>query len=306
MSLALTVLYRGPLKSCDYGCAYCPFAKRAESPEALEEDRAALRRLVAWAEGRPASDRLGVFFIPWGEALVRPWYREAICALSRLPQVVKVAAQTNLSAPVDWIRGCDPARVGLWTTYHPEWSDLDEFAERIEAIRRSGIAVSVGVVGFKRHEGAIVRLRQRLPGEVYLWINAVKSPWGPRREHPPERYSAEDVARLESIDPRFGWTLREHPSKGRSCRTGASVVAVDGEGTMRRCPFVPEVIGNLYEPGFERALSERPCPNATCGCHIGYVHLEHLGLREVYGDGILERVPRDWAHPASAARISHS
>jgi len=60
---------------------------------------------------------------------------------------------------------------------------------------------------------------------------------------------------------------------------------------MRRCHFIREVIGNIYEPGFENALRETPCSKATCGCHIGYVHMDELKLYEVFGEGVLERIP---------------
>ena len=33
--------------------------------------------------------------------------------------------------------------------------------------------------------------------------------------------------------------------------TGETVFTVDGDGTMRRCHFVPEVLGNLYEPKWQ-------------------------------------------------------
>jgi hypothetical protein len=66
---------------------------------------------------------------------------------------------------------------------------------------------------------------------------------------------------------------------------------VDGDGTVRRCHFIREPIANLYEPGLEAALVERPCTNATCSCHIGYVHLDHLGLYRVFEGGVLERIP---------------
>ena len=36
------VLYRGPLSSCNYGCVYCPFAKKNEAYAELAGDRAAL------------------------------------------------------------------------------------------------------------------------------------------------------------------------------------------------------------------------------------------------------------------------
>jgi hypothetical protein len=69
------------------------------------------------------------------------------------------------------------------------------------------------------------------------------------------------------------------------------VISVDGDGIMRRCHFIKEPIGCLYDADFAKALSPRTCTNATCGCHIGYVHLEELGLDRVYGDGLLERIP---------------
>jgi hypothetical protein len=34
-----------------------------------------------------------------------------------------------------------------------------------------------------------------------------------------------------------------------------------------------------------------PFANATCHCHIGYVHLDELELNKVVAGGILERIP---------------
>ncbi|MGE6735743.1 STM4011 family radical SAM protein, partial [Streptomyces sp. NPDC059900] len=55
----LTILYRGPLASCDYACPYCPFAKRRDTPEQLRADRAALERFTDWA-GHQTGDRLSL------------------------------------------------------------------------------------------------------------------------------------------------------------------------------------------------------------------------------------------------------
>jgi sulfatase maturation enzyme AslB (radical SAM superfamily) len=91
----LSILYRGPLSSCNFACDYCPFAKRTETREQLARDRECLSRFVAWA-GTRTSDALGVLFTPWGEALVREWYQDALADLTRMPHVTKAAIQTNI------------------------------------------------------------------------------------------------------------------------------------------------------------------------------------------------------------------
>jgi MoaA/NifB/PqqE/SkfB family radical SAM enzyme len=279
----LSILYRGPLSSCNYACGYCPFAKRAESADELARDRACLERFVRWVGGR-TSDTVGVLFTPWGEALIRRWYREALATLSRMPHVCKVAIQTNLSCKLDWIDGCDLAKLALWCTYHPGETTRERFLAACRSLSDRGVRYSVGVVGLKEHFGEIAALRDELPGDIYLWVNAYK------RE--PDYYTAEMVESLTRVDPLFPFNNRHHLTLGESCRAGRGVISVDGDGTVRRCHFIDRPIGNLYAPDFERCLIDRPCTNDACGCHIGYVHLDRLGLYDVFGDGVLERVPR--------------
>jgi hypothetical protein len=283
----LSVLYRGPLASCNYGCVYCPFAKRVDSRAQLRADEAAWWRFVAWVE-RNGDWRLGVFVTPWGEALTRRWYRDGLARLSRLAHVTRAAVQTNLSSPLDWLAEAEPSRLGLWCTYHPEWTTREAFLARCARLDEARVSYSVGVVGFPRFLAEAQALRAALREDVYLWVNAA------RRE---VVYDAEAVERWSAIDPLFAWNLRAHPSRGRACRTGEHAISVDGDGTMRRCHFVAEPIGNIYATDWASALRPRPCPAESCGCHIGYVHLEALGLTELFGAGLLERVP-----PASAWR----
>ncbi|NUO54845.1 MAG: radical SAM protein, partial [Polyangiaceae bacterium] len=273
------------LESCIYGCEYCPFAKKKEGRAELSADRRALERFIAWAAGE-SSRSLGIFFTPWGEALVRRWYRDAIVSLSRLSNVSRVAIQTNLSAPLAFLGDADAGKVGLWCTYHPEWTTRDRFVARIRELADRGISHSVGVVGMRRFIDEIAKLRQELPASTYLWVNAVKSHRGG------ERYTEAEVRTLASIDPFFETNRIAHSSRGKSCRTGESVVSVDGDGVVRRCHFVREPIAQLYEPGsLDRALAPRACPNDTCGCHIGYVHLDELELYRSFAGGVLERSP---------------
>ncbi|MEV8345048.1 STM4011 family radical SAM protein [Streptomyces niveus] len=276
----LTILYRGPLASCDYDCPYCPFAKRRDSTDQLRADRAALTRFTAWA-AEQTDDRLSVLFTPWGEGLTRSWYRRALTDLSHLPHVARVAIQTNLSCRTDWLKGADPAKLALWCTYHPGQTPYDRFLTKCRELGTAGIRFSVGIVGFPDHLAEARRLRADLPEHVYLWVNAAEG----------RTYTDPEAAEWTSVDPLFPYSRHPHRSAGLPCRTGESVISVDGEGTVRRCHFVPAELGNLYDGSYRTALKPRACPLAACDCHIGYVHLETLPLYDVFAGGVLERVP---------------
>ncbi len=107
----------------------------------------------------------------------------------------------------------------------------------------------------------------------------------------------------------FGWNRRGHKSHGQACFAGETSFAVDGDGAMFRCHFVRQSIGNIYEADFATALRPRQCPRLRCNCHLGYVNLKRLKLDEVYGDGVLERIPDGWpaaGTAANAARTVHA
>lgn len=278
---ALSVLYRGPLSSCNYGCTYCPFAKHHETDDEHAADDAALQRFLGWAESWPSP--LRVFFTPWGEALVQPRYQQAIVRLSRLAHVEKVAIQTNLSARLDWLDDADVSRVGIWATYHPDWTTRARFVERANELRRRGVSFSVGVVGFPSAVAELQAVRAELPADVYVWVNAVKELAA--------TYPAEALAAFRAVDPLFDFNLRAHDSLGKACAGGHTVISVDGAGDARSCHFLRGVLGNIYSAEFASVLRPRSCSAEKCGCHIGYVHLAHLKLGDVYGDGLLERVP---------------
>ncbi len=278
----LSILYRGPLASCDYDCPYCPFAKRRDSREQLRADRAALERFAGWATAQ-TGDRLSLLFTPWGEGLVRSWYRRTLAELSHLPHIRRVAIQTNLSCRTDWLEDADPGTLALWCTYHPGQTPYDRFLGKCRDLADRSVRHSVGVVGLPEHLVEARRLRADLPAHVYLWINAAEG----------HTYTDAEADEWTAIDPLFPYSRHPHRSAGLPCRTGESVISVDGEGTVRRCHFVPAELGSLYDGSYRRALRPRACPLAVCECHIGYVHLESLPLYDTFAGGVLERIPAD-------------
>ena len=278
----LTILYRGPLSSCNYGCEYCPFAKQPATATELTQDGAALERFTSWV-AEQKNDRFSILFTPWGEALIHGYYQEALAKLSDLHNVNKVAIQTNLSWDLDWLKAANAKTLAFWATFHPEWVSQEKFLSKCLKLDRLGFKFSVGMVGFPKFKTEMASLRAKLPAHIYLWINAVK------RDLP--SLSSADRSFFEEIDPLYPLNTQSYPSFGQFCQAGSSVISVDGNGTIRRCHFIKEPIGNIYDRNFASSLFDRPCTNQTCHCHIGYVHLDYLKLDRVFGSGILERIP---------------
>ena len=111
-----------------------------------------------------------------------------------------------------------------------------------------GVRFSAGVVGIPAQLDQARALRRALPSEVYLWVNAAEG----------YRYSEPEIAAWEAIDALFRVSVEPHASRGLPCRTGEQVISVFGDGTVPRCHFVPEPLGNLYDGSFRAALGPRP------------------------------------------------
>jgi MoaA/NifB/PqqE/SkfB family radical SAM enzyme len=279
----IDITYRGPLASCDYACDYCPFAKRHDDAKARHADESALNRFVDWVEAHQGEFEFRILITPWGEALVRKWYRQAIVRLSHLPHVAKVVIQTNLSTPVTWLEDAQKDRVALWTTYHPSEISIERFVAKTQALEAIGIEYSVGIVGKNENQIAAARLRKALNPATYLWINAYKDD--------PLHYSDQDIEYFTHIDPHFGINNQYHQSFQKECNSGVTSISIDGNGDVKPCHFVDKYLGNIYEDNLQAILQPcYQCPNAKCGCYIGYIHLPELGLNEVYGEKLLERI----------------
>jgi MoaA/NifB/PqqE/SkfB family radical SAM enzyme len=276
------IYYRGSLSSCNYACGYCPFAKTANTRAELATDRRQVQRFVDWVAGHGKAT-MSILFTPWGEALGHRYYRRALVDLSLLPQVVRVSMQTNLSAPLNDLNGACRESLTLWATYHPGEVARSRFLARCRQFADMGFRCSVGMVGMREHLDEIEAMRAELPDSIYLWVNAYKRVDG--------YYQEQELHRIRAVDPHFDTNALRHTSFGKSCRAGLTHFTVDGEGDVRRCHFVGEVLGNLYSDNFDTSLTPRLCPLPTCGCYIGYIHLPELELAALYGDDLLGRIP---------------
>ena len=276
----LSILYRGSLLSCNYDCGYCPFAKAQDSRESLAKDATELNRFVDWV--RQQTRPIRILFTPWGEAFIRRYYQDAITRLGQMPQVKRIAIQTNLSLSLSALKRCQSETLVLWCTYHPSQISREAFLKKCRWMLAEGMRFSVGMVGNRNELDEIAAMREALPSAVYLWVNA-------NRDEQLD-YQHNELELLKRLDPLFEHNLHQYPSLGKPCNTGSQVISVDGAGNVQRCHFVKQSLGNLYDGSFSE--THAPCPNHHCDCHIGYIHLPHLKLESIYRDGLLERIPQ--------------
>lgn len=279
--MTLSILYRGVLSSCNYDCPYCPFAKRKDSRATMATDKQQVERFVHFVQ-QQKDLAFKLFFTPWGEGLIRKHYQQALVDLSKMPNVQKVAIQTNLSSPLGWLQKANKEKIALWATYHPGQVSRQAFLDKCKQLDALGVMYSVGIVGFKETIEEIELMRTLLPQERYLWVNALKKQ--------ADYYNESERERLVAVDPYVPYNMVYHESEGKACRTGHTVISVDGDGNIYRCHFIKENLGNIYQDALSTILKPRLCTNATCGCHIGYVHMNDLNLYEVYKGRELERV----------------
>lgn len=273
------ILYRGCLKSCNYSCSYCPFAKHGMSAKELEKDK---KRWLAFIENfqkqAEKADIRAMMVTPYGEALIHPWYWEGLAKISGLSRMEAVGAQTNLgfqisnSFSVFEKSGGNYKKLCLWATFHPEMTTVKEFASKCRKIAAEGVRISAGAVGAPENLKLLRRLRWELPKEIYFWINKME---GMKRS-----YTDDEIRAFLEMDPYFYRELQPHPSDAEEC---VERLFIEGDGRLRLCN-----ISNA----FQTESNGRMCSRKRCSCYLAYGGRKNLVNQMLFGPWPLFRIPR--------------
>lgn len=251
--------YRGSLKSCNYSCSYCPFCKRRSSSPAIEKDKQQFFRFIEKIE-TIIKDHNAVQVVPYGEALIHPYYWEGLARLSKHPGIDAVGAQSNFSFPVKKMLshyihcGGKIEKLRLWGTFHPEMTSLDDFIAQCNALTTQNVMYCVGAVGVPSQIPDIQKLRKKLSPSVYLWIN--------KMDGLGRNYTPEEVQQFLEIDPYFDSELRHYKAGDTSC---GNQIFVDGDGSLRKCNLC-KPNGNFYD----EQMKEPICNVKECSCYLAY------------------------------------
>ena len=254
--------YRGSLKSCNYQCSYCPFSKRTSSEDMLNKDKMHLFRFVRYIEEH--KDISGaVQIVPYGEALIHPYYWEALALISRYDRVEAVGAQTNLSFPVEEMlnlfvqQGGVLEKLRLWATFHPQMVSAEVFAKQCKTLSRRGVKYCVGTVGVPENLPEIKKMRQLLGEDVYLWIN--------KMDGLGRNYTEAEIQEFLTIDEYFDMELTYHKADSALCGTS---LFVEADGSIKGCNIAGKCIGNLYSEVIDK--TDSICSRKECSCFMAY------------------------------------
>lgn len=248
--------YRGSLDSCNYSCSYCPFSKKPQcSREELEQDEKSLVKFVDAVLKKTEAEKkkCAVQVVPYGEALVHKYYWRELARLTRSPYIEAAGAQTNLSFDTrcmteEFLKN-NGKTVGLrlWCTFHPQMVTEERFLQQCSYLSRHGILYCVGTVGVPCQAGVIKSLREKLPRDVYLWVNKMD---GLKRP-----YTEEETRIFTEIDEYFETGLKHYKADTGKC---TDCLFTEADGSVRRC--------NTCVPGKDGSA----CIRKECSCYLSY------------------------------------
>lgn len=256
------IQYRGVLNDCNYSCAYCPFSKRFHLQKIEDRDRECLERLLDRLKEEKKSFTFQI--VPYGEALIHPYYWEFLAKLSRLPQAMAVGGQTNASFPIRKMlaiyqeHGGNINKLRLWCTFHPTMVSVGNFICQIKKLTEYGIALCTGAVADPSQKEAIFRLYSMLPQDIYFWLNQMDG----RKK----AYTPEDRTFFEEIDPFFFMEEAHISTANCGCCTTENIF-IEASGDYFSCNINRIRLGNLYE---NDTSLQKKCSRKECSCFLAY------------------------------------
>lgn len=280
------ILYRGSLKSCNYHCSYCPFSKHPMSARELERDRIQWFSFVQSFQEKAEKMYIGALMVvPYGEAMIHPWYWEGLAQLSTRAEIDAVGIQTNLSFSVNAFTDCYVgagglfAKLRLWATFHPEMTSVSDFSAKCRQLQDKGIQLCAGSVGVPQNLNLLRQLKQELNG-IYLWVNKMD---GLRRA-----YTQEEQEAFLEIDPYFERELMLLPANAALCK---GRLFVEADGKLHTCNISSvlrqnkswETIGDFPSP---------ECGRKQCSCYLAYGGRTDFMNQILFGPYPLFRIPR--------------
>ena len=274
MAAPINSLIWNMTRKCNFRCAYCYFPHdNTPVTETLP-----VERITAFLDGTGREWTVG---LTGGEPFIYPGFVDICLALT---ENHRIGVDTNLSVSSkvrDFAERVDPARVqDLYVALHIEERErvkgVPAFIENARLLMERGFKV---IVNYVVHP----TLEERFPRDVAFFADhgIAITPRPFRGEFEGRRYP-------EAYGDRARAIFADHPEQGRKiafnfhgvpCSAGRTLLRMEPDGTVLRCPGEKTVLGNVMDE--VRLMSgTEPCHRRRCPCR----GLEHVALSPAQRD----------------------
>ncbi len=249
--------------TCNYRCSYC-------TQRFLDDRKAWARDLPKFIEGFLALPGDWEIKLSGGEPTLHPSFETLCGSLSAGGR--RLSMVTNLSAPLSryqrFFETTEKKPGILSASYHPEYTALDPFLEKLSALaqlRSSHVHATVVATQSRLPELPALRSRFQNLG-LELRIQPEK------QDREVIDYSPAEIAQLHSLGGHNGTGLISPDFSGRMCWAGARYLIVDHKGNAWRCyparKSRSEYLGNLLEGSLLLSAEPRLCRYSACTCSV--------------------------------------
>ncbi|MFH1283898.1 MAG: radical SAM protein, partial [bacterium] len=264
---------------CNYKCSYCIFWKEhKERYPYVEIDKC--RKI--W-DG--IFEKYGCCHIrlSGGEPFVYPHFIELIAMLSKKHTV---DVTTNLSFNTDLLlRNMPPGGITLSASFHPEFTDIDEFLDKVVLLNEKGFPTSIAFVAYPPHLKDLKRYKSAAEkrkvfdqtGVLFKIIPFIGEFEGQKY---PGRYSVEQKKLLDEAatnteiesqrELNAQWLDQGENEKFKQdkwCRMGQMYAKILPDGTVTRCcHHESDKLGSIFDKDFRLLDEPAACKVDSCAC----------------------------------------
>lgn len=195
--------------ACNYKCSYCfqKSIKRTMPSRSKKEINNLVKNIKTLKNKKITIDLVG------GEPTIFPYYEEIVLQLEKLNNVVSIQTETNLSKDLKYFKRIinnmtNKEKLVFSASYHHEYSNFDEFMEKIIFLSKCNVGVRVTVMShpskFKEIKFIYEKVKSLIINDVPINF-AVVLDCG----IPDSRYKEEDLKWIEKANIRIGENLKK-------------------------------------------------------------------------------------------------
>lgn len=253
---------------CNYRCPYCWFHGKWKDLEKTHSHFSADKWIKQW---KLIHDKYGSINIDvlGGEPFIYPGFVELMRNVSLLH---KLTITTNLSADLDnFVREVDSSNVTINPTFHPLFSSLEQFLDRILILKEKGFTRTALYLAYPPHIHRLDYYRGIFESKGLFF--GVLTFWGEYKGISyPDGYT-EDERRIigGSLASREGESFQISPKNvnKKLCQAGYRYAVIKSNGDVLRCGGGQsnELIGNFFDENFKLLDKPLPCKAEYCRCN---------------------------------------